>query len=176
MYGTPPDLIGWLHPGLHTAKSLIHGQGLFGHNPLAAGTAVVRFGGTLFLRTARNDPAAVVPGSVVGLGEDVLLAEPVGREKDPSDYINHCCTPNLGMLDAITLVTIRNIPACEELTCDYAYWENDPAYRMKSPCHCRSPSCRGTITGMDWLQSAELSHLERWSAPFIRRRILRPHF
>jgi hypothetical protein len=54
------------------------------------------------------------------------------------------------MKDAYTLIAKREIKAGEEITADYALWENDPSFRSTWICKCGSQSCRKTITGSDW--------------------------
>jgi integrase len=51
--------------------------------------------------------------------------------------------------DEVTLVARRVIPAGAELTADYLLWEADEEKVMRRECRCRSPLCRGRITGWD---------------------------
>ncbi|MBB4699225.1 SET domain-containing protein [Sphaerisporangium siamense] len=153
------------------AASAIHGHGVFTVGPIPAGHAVIRFGGHLFPLSARYDVDAVQPGSAVGVAEFVLLGGHPMVGKDLSDYLNHSCSPNLGMTDAVNLVTLCDIATGEELTVDYAYWEADPGYVMKNACDCESARCRRRVTGQDWRLFERHPHLVQWSAPFIRRRI-----
>jgi uncharacterized protein len=166
-----PDLTNWLHPVLSVRDSPINGRGLFSTGDLPTGTVLARFGGFLYPVSARYDPTVVQPSTAAGVADFVLLAEHVNGSKDESDYINHSCSPNVGMADAITIVAIRDILAEEELTADYAYWEADQGYVMKSSCNCRSSNCRGRITGEDWRLFENYDHLAQWSSPFIRRRM-----
>jgi uncharacterized protein len=167
-----PDLASWLHPVLSVRNSPVHGRGLFSTGDLSTGTVLARFGGFLYPVSARYDPTVVQPSTAAGVADFVLLAEHINGNKDQSDYINHSCSPNLGMADAITVVTIRDIRVEEELTADYAYWEADRGYVMKNPCNCQSSNCRGRITGEDWRLFENYDHLAQWSSPFIRRRIM----
>jgi hypothetical protein len=167
-----PDLVRWLHPSLHIHESPIDRIGLFTKEPLDAGTLVVRFGGYVFSSSARYDYSRVAKDTIVGISEEAILAEPSGGRPDYSDKINHSCDPNLGMLDAISLVTVRSVPAGSELTCDYAYWEVDPDYVMNARCNCRTASCREQVTGSDWMRADIAGRIRRWAAPFIRRRLV----
>lgn len=170
---TAPDLLRWIHDDVSVRGSSIHGRGLFARQSIQPGTVIVRFGGYFCPVASRYDTSIVQPGSAVGIGEFVLLAEHNADDKDPSDYINHSCEPNLGMADAVTLMLIKEAYADEELTADYAYWEADPSYIMKTPCNCKAGSCRQQVTGNDWREHGPtLEHLSTWSAPFIKRRIL----
>lgn len=164
-----PDLVSWLHPALQVGRSAIHGSGVFTAQELISGTLVIRFGGFMYPARQRYNHRSLAANSIVGISEDVLLAEPQSAELDPSDFLNHSCAPNLGLLDAISLVVIEAVTAGSELTADYGYWELDENYRMGAPCNCQSRNCRRVITGKDW--RGRSGHLEHWAAPFIRRRI-----
>lgn len=167
----PPDLESWIHPRLSIRRSSIDGAGLFATGRLRQGEVVIRFGGFLFGADKRFDTSTVQQGSVIGLAEDVVLAEPLDNEKDRSDYINHSCSPNLGLRDALTVVLLKDVVAGEELTTDYAFWETDANYVMKVACNCRSAACRGQITGTDWQLPELRGQILTSAAPFIRRRI-----
>ena len=165
------DLDPWISDLVGTARSDIEGRGLFALAPLTQGVVVVRFGGYLLGSDARHDPKQVLPGTVVGVSEQVVLAEVAESAADESDFINHSCSPNLGMKDAVTLVTLTAVAAGAELTCDYAYWEIDPEYVMKQTCNCGSLRCRGVVTGRDWRSPDLRNRLVQWASPFVRRRI-----
>ena len=64
-------------------------------------------------------------------------------------FINHSCEPNVGFAGNIVLVAMRNIGPGEELTTDYALFDD---YDGMMGCQCATPSCRGTIGGRDWQQ------------------------
>lgn len=166
-----PDLTSWARSGLRVDDSPIAGRGLFTTVDIPARTEVIRFGGYFVPIAERYAYHAVQPGTTVGIADFVLLAEPVDGAKDPSDYINHSCRPTLGMADAVTMLALVDVPAGGELTADYAYWEADPGYQMRSRCECGAAGCRGRITGRDWQRYAEYPHLARWSSPFVRRKI-----
>jgi len=62
-------------------------------------------------------------------------------------FLNHSCSPNVGVRGEITFVAMRDIKAGEELTIDYAMIDDDN-YRMK--CSCGARNCRKVVTGKDW--------------------------
>ncbi|MBN9620120.1 MAG: SET domain-containing protein-lysine N-methyltransferase [Actinobacteria bacterium] len=68
----------------------------------------------------------------------------------PSDVprLNHSCEPNLRWVDRQHLVTIRDVAAGEELTCDYATFVHDPDHVLF--CHCETYRCRQVVEGTDW--------------------------
>jgi hypothetical protein len=77
------------------------------------------------------------------------------------------------MVDEVTLAARRDIAKDEELTADYALWEEDENYLMPWTCSCGSPLCRGRVTGRDWcLRDLRERHRGHFS-PFINDRIAR---
>ena len=71
-------------------------------------------------------------------------------EHNPDDWtpVEHSCDPNC-WLTGLDLTARRAIPFGEEITLDYAtrYNERMPTFN----CECRSPICRRTIRGTDYL-------------------------
>jgi uncharacterized protein len=65
----------------------------------------------------------------------------------PDRYINHSCDPNAYVQYAGNrsfLVARRDIPAGEEITCDYNI---NITEGTAWPCHCGAARCRGTTAG-----------------------------
>jgi len=62
-------------------------------------------------------------------------------------FINHSCEPNVGFAGNIVLVAMRDIGPGEELTTDYALFDDSDE---EMECRCGAASCRGTISGRDW--------------------------
>ena len=62
-------------------------------------------------------------------------------------YINHSCDPNIGFAGNVVLVAMRDIHAGEELTTDYAMFDD---YEGSMDCTCGRPNCRRRIDGRDW--------------------------
>jgi len=128
--------------------SAIAGRGLTAVAPIAKDEIVAIKGGHIVdsatLRALpprlRNSDVQIADGfHLVALDEDEY--EPVML------FLNHSCEPNVGFAGNIVLVAMRDVAAGEELTTDYALFDDgdDPM-----PCHCGTPSCRGTISGRDW--------------------------
>ncbi len=172
MSGANParDLAPWFAEGLTVLDSPIHGRGLFVTREIAAGELILRLGGNLLHLAGRRAPG-VIPSTAVPLSEEIILAEPADGEKDFSDYLNHSCDPNIGFLDAISLVAIRNISAGEEIVIDYAFWEADGEWRLKQICNCGSSRCRKRVDGLDWKSVRPDEAKFRFFSPFLRRRI-----
>lgn len=69
-------------------------------------------------------------------------------------FLNHSCEPNVGFGGNTVLVAMRDVAAGEELTTDYALFDD---YDGQMACTCRTTSCRGVVNGRDW-QRHELQH------------------
>jgi hypothetical protein len=164
------DLNPWFRSGLTIQPSGIHGRGLFTAIAIPTGDTVMRLGGFLFHITDRRSPS-LMPSTTIPLTDQVIVAEPTSGEKDLSDYLNHSCDPNLGFLDALTLVAIKEIAPQAEVLTDYAFWECEPDWRLKDCCNCGSPLCRRHITGTDWERISPSDPTVAFFSPFLRRRI-----
>jgi len=84
-------------------------------------------------------------------------------EGDISDYANHACDPNSGIVkDArgLKLVAIRPIAAGEEVTHDYSTLLGaDDVWTMR--CRCGFPDCRGIVGNLLTLPPALLRRYRR---------------
>ena len=76
-----------------------------------------------------------------------LVAQDDAEYESVMLFINHSCEPNVGFAGNIVLVAIRDIAPGEELTTDYALFDDSAAVMA---CQCRTAACRGTISGRDW--------------------------
>ena len=163
----------WLRPELVVRPSHVAGLGLFTSIDLAPGTVVWRLGGRVvsrsefeaLVRAARSDPdAPYVDAVTLDSSHDLVL--PPGTL---IHYGNHSCDPNAWWVDAVTVATRRRIRSGTEVTTDYAMSTDHPDFRME--CSCRTPLCRGVITGNDWqLPSLQREYAGHW-IPWIEQRI-----
>ena len=165
------DIEPWFASGLEVRRSSIHGFGLFTVKPFSSGCIIIRLGGRLF-HVSKRRSSHVMPSTTTLLSEEIFLAESSGGNKDLSDYLNHSCDPNIGFSDAITIVTIKNVNADEELLIDYAFCECDPEWKLKSNCSCNSRNCRKAVSGEDWRRFSQRDINFQYFSPFLKRRIL----
>lgn len=100
--------------------------------------------------------------------EDDLFLLPL-TEDDPSDYFNHSCSPNSGLLGQITLVAMRQIQVGEEICFDYAMSDSNPYDEFT--CGCGTPECRGRITADDWKRPDLQQRYRGYFSPYLQRRI-----
>ncbi|HEX5190712.1 MAG TPA: SET domain-containing protein-lysine N-methyltransferase [Streptosporangiaceae bacterium] len=126
----------------------IAGRGLFAAAPISAGEVVAIKGGhivdTATLRALplrlQNSEIQIADGfHLVALADDEYEAVML--------FINHSCEPNVGFSGNVVLVAMRDIDAGEELTTDYALFDD---YDGEMECRCGATGCRGVISGRDW--------------------------
>jgi len=156
-------------PRTEVRESPIHGRGLFARQAIAAGEIVAVKGGTIL--TGR-EWAALEPklGSAqIQIADDLFIAPMRQEERDGSMlYTNHSCEPNIAIRGQIVFVAMRDIAAGEELTHDWATTD-DLDYEMT--CRCGRPSCRGVITGRDWMKPELQARYRGWFCWFLERKI-----
>jgi uncharacterized protein len=128
--------------------SAIQGRGLVAVAPIAAGELVAIKGGHIVTTAVLRSLPERLQNSEIQIAGGFHLAAVQDAEYEPVMlFINHSCEPNVGFAGNIVLVAMRDISPGEELTTDYALFDD---YDGMMHCQCGTPSCRGTIGGRDW--------------------------
>jgi uncharacterized protein len=86
-----------------------------------------------------------------------------------ADWINHSCSPNLGLSGQITLIALRDIAVDEEVCYDYAM--SDGSNIDEFTCQCGAQACRGSVTGRDWMNPVLQEVYAGHFSPYLDRRI-----
>jgi SET domain-containing protein len=156
-------------PKTEVRSSSIHGWGLFARAAIAASEIVAVKGGHVL--TGRQW-AALTPAlgpAEIQIAEDLFIAPVAAEERaDSMLYTNHSCEPNLAIQGQIVLVAMRDIAPGEELTIDWATTDDSDD---EMQCRCGRPSCRGTITGKDWMRPELQEKYRGWFCWFLQRKI-----
>jgi hypothetical protein len=156
------------YPALHLGTSPINGQGLFSTVRISAGEIIAIWDG--FIATAAEvdlNFAEARYRNCSQIGEDQFL---VPYAAGAADHVNHSCHPNCGIRGTHTLVAMREIPAAEEITYDYAM--TDGCDYDVFACRCRAARCRRRITGADWQNPALQTAYHGWFSDYIATLIL----
>ena len=96
-----------------------------------------------------------LPNSDIQITDDLHLVALSEDEYEPVMlFINHSCEPNVGFAGNTVLVAMRDVAADEELTTDYALFDD---YQGQMTCSCGRARCRDVIGGRDW----QLPELQR---------------
>jgi uncharacterized protein len=83
-------------------------------------------------------------------------------------FINLSCDPNVGFAGNTVLVAMRAIDLGEKLTTDYALFDD---HDEVVDCQCRTPSCRGTISGRDWQRPDLQAKYGTYFSSYLLRRL-----
>jgi uncharacterized protein len=147
--------------------SAIAGRGLIAVQPIVRDEVVAIKGGhivdTARLRSLPED----LQNSEIQIADGFHLAALDDTEYEPVMlFLNHSCEPNVGFAGNIVLVAMRDIAAGEELTTDYALFDDTDE---SMTCHCGTRSCRGTVSGRDWQRPG----LQRRYGPYFSWYLLR---
>jgi SET domain-containing protein len=145
----------------------IAGRGLIAVAPIAKDDIVAIKGGHLVDTATLNALPERLRNSDVQVADGFHLVALDEAEYEPVMlFINHSCEPNVGFAGNIVLVAMRDVAAGEELTTDYALFDDadDPM-----TCNCGRPSCRGAISGRDW----QLPELQRKYGSYFSTYLLR---
>jgi len=135
------------------AASVIQGRGLVAVAPVAAGELVAIKGGHIVTTDALRALPERLQNSEIQIADGFHLVALQDAEYEPVMlFINHSCEPNVGFAGNIVLVAMRDVSSGEELTTDYALFDDHDGQMQ---CRCGTPSCRGLIGGRDW-QRADL--------------------
>ncbi len=128
--------------------SRIAGRGLHAVTPISRGEIVAIKGGHVVDTATLQALPQPMRGSDVQIADGFFLAALEEAEYEPVMlFINHSCEPSVGFAGNIVLVAMRDIAAGQELTTDYALFDD---YDGAMTCRCGTASCRGTIGGRDW--------------------------
>src|SRR6266704_1526329 len=129
-------------------SSRIQGRGLLATAPIAAGEVVAIKGGHVVDTAAMHALPERLRNSEIQIADGFHLVATQESEYEPVMlFINHSCEPNVGFAGNVVLVAMRDIDKGEELTTDYALFD-DSDEQMR--CRCGAAGCRGQITGRDW--------------------------
>jgi SET domain-containing protein len=163
-----PDLT-YFSPRVEKRWSSIDGRGLFAKTVIAKGEIIVVKGGYVLTKEQRDRIGNDLGPSEIQITETLFIGPTTSAEREGGMmHLNHSCEPNVGLQGQIVFVAMRDIAADEELTVDYAMFDDEP-YEMR--CHCRRNRCRGLVTGVDWRKPEIQKRYDGYFSWFIQRRI-----
>ena len=142
-------------PLFEIRSSPIAGKGAFALKPIRAWTRLIEYTGERVshevadARYADEEAAGNTHTVLFTVDDDTVIDAGVGG--NDARFFNHSCAPNCQsriLRKRVYLETIRDIKPGEELTYDYEIpneGEDPETARLKWPCHCGAPNCRGTL-------------------------------
>jgi SET domain-containing protein len=144
-----PTVASWITPKASKGSpSSIEGRGVHALVPIAAGEVVAVKGGHIVDRATVESLPESIRKSEFQIADDLFLAALNEDEYEAvMMFVNHSCDPNVGMAGNVVLVARRDISPGDELTIDYALFDDSDEVME---CRCGTAGCRRTITGRDW--------------------------
>jgi hypothetical protein len=157
----------WINPKVDIGSSTIAGRGMFAKENLHKGETILVWGGEY--TNKKGAEKAKQDGKLV-LQWDTNLFSIENRGEDLGYYLNHSCNPNVWMSDSFTVISNHLIKKGEEITIDYAMFEEEE-YISKWICNCGSLHCRKNITGKDWRIRELQQNYKGHFSPLINKKI-----
>jgi SET domain-containing protein len=139
----------WISPkATKGAPSEISGRGLVAVESISEGEVVAVKGGHIRTTQQMRSLPERLQNSGVQITDDLHLMAVEDHEYEAVMlFINHSCEPNVGFGGNTVLVAMRDVAVGEELTTDYALFDD---YDGEMACTCGTSRCRRVIDGHDW--------------------------
>lgn len=148
------------------------GRGLVAKEAILKGEVVAVKGGHIVTTATLVSLSERLQNSDVQITDDLHL---VALDDDEYEsvmlFMNHSCEPNVGFGGNVVLVAMRDIAADEEMTTDYALFDD---YEGTMECGCGAVQCRKVITGKDRQKRELQEKYEGYFSWYLERR-LRPN-
>lgn len=143
------------HRWVRTARSGIHGHGVYARAFIPDGTRVIEYTGERITKAeSRRREDQRLARREIGADDCVYIFNlnrrhdlDGGGAENLARLINHSCAPNCRaetVRGRIWIIARRDIPAGDELTFDYGFGFTE--WRLH-PCRCGAPRCPGFIVG-----------------------------
>jgi SET domain-containing protein len=148
--------------------SVIEGRGLIAVAPIAKDEIVAIKGGHIVDTATLNSLPERLRNSDVQIADGFhLVALEEAEYESVMLFLNHSCEPNVGFAGNTVLVAMRDIDPGEELTTDYALFDD---YDGEMECRCGTASCRRTINGRDWRRQELQRKYGEYFSWYLQRR------
>ena len=159
----------WLTPKAKVASSSIFAVGVFAINNISKDEIIRITGGIIVPKKDIEKYHEKMDGVEVEIqiDDDFFLAPSKKDEAKETGLFNHSCEPNVGLLDTIKVIAIRNIKSGEELTMDYAFFGG--AFEHFK-CNCKSPNCRKIIKPDDWKNPELQKKYGQYFSPYLKKK------
>lgn len=160
----------WISPkGVKGTPSEIAGRGLVAVEAIGKDEVVAVKGGHIVTTEQLRSLPERLQNSDVQITDDLHLVALADEEYEAVMlFINHSCEPNVGIAGNVVLVAMRDIDAGEELTTDYAMFDD---YEGSMECTCGRPACRGRIGGRDWQRPDLQARYRGYFSWYLARKI-----
>jgi SET domain-containing protein len=160
----------WISPKARKGdRSGIAGRGLHAVDAIAAGEVVAVKGGHLVTTEELHRLPAALQESEITVADGLHLTALTEDEFEPVMlFLNHSCAPNVGFAGNTVLAAMRDVAAGEELTTDYALFDDHDG---EMTCTCGAERCRRVVGGHDWRLPELQDRYRGWFSWYLQRRI-----
>jgi SET domain-containing protein len=139
----------WFSPKVYVSTSAIEGKGLHCRVKIFKDETIAIKGGHIMDAETFYALPDNCKHAALQIADSLFLA-PIETEEIPRvmNYVNHSCSPNVGLRGQLATVAMREIEPGEELTGDYCIAYSNNFFQFD--CHCGSVQCRNKVTSEDW--------------------------
>jgi SET domain-containing protein len=160
----------WISPkAAKGSPSQISGRGLVAVDRIAEGEVVAVKGGHIRTTEQMRALPERLQNSGVQITDDLHLVAVEDHEYEAVMlFVNHSCQPNVGFAGNVVLVAMRDVDAGEELTTDYAMFDD---YEGSMDCSCGRPGCRRVVDGRDWMRPELQERYRGYFSWYLQRKM-----
>ncbi|CAM9829689.1 unnamed protein product, partial [Heterosigma akashiwo] len=147
--------------------------GIFTCAPIPQGTAVLSWAGKVVHADRLAKCTEEEQHFSLQVAEDLFQIPDARNLRELPDFVNHGCEPTCGLLDATTLVALRDLRPGDEITYDYAMsTANTLGHACDNfKCECGAAACRGLVSAEDWRRPELWERYAGYFSPHIQRQI-----
>ena len=150
-------------------ESDIAGRGLIALEAIEKDEVVAVKGGHIVATSELRSLPLELQNSDVQITDDLHLVALTDEEYESVMlFLNHSCEPNVGFGGNSVLIAMREIEAGEELTTDYALFDD---HEGSMECQCGRLLCRGRVDGRDWKRNDLQERYRGYFSWYLERRI-----
>jgi SET domain-containing protein len=158
----------WITPKAEAQKSRIHGLGTVAIEQIHKGEIVGVLGGVIISSEEIAEYRRRMGHVGIQVNENFFICPTSRKELEETEVFNHSCEPNIGYIDSITFVAIKDIKPMEELVFDYAFSET---FFEPFECKCGSANCRKIIKPDDWKIAKIQEKYGQYFSPYLKKKI-----
>lgn len=170
------DSISWVNPKIELRDAGVTGIGSFLTDSVKKGEILIVQGGRIIPGALLDEPEYEPYGYHCFQVEREQYICPVELRRESADgvfNVNHSCEPTAGFQGQITMVSIQDLAAGEEVTFDYAMTDvsSEEEGWEDMECLCGTPSCRKVVGGNDWKLPELQERYKGYFSPYVQRLI-----
>lgn len=161
----------WVHAALEEREVPGCGFGAFARAHIPAGTTIVIYGGVVLTLADFESLSTEMQNYPYQIEDEIFLGPSSELDIGIGERLNHSCEPNAGFRGPIHVVALRDIQPGEQITIDYATCVSSSLEAFRMECVCGAASCRGVVTGEDWMLPQVQARLLAYFQPYLQRKV-----